>query len=410
MSTCQAHDMLQQTRIRLFVFFEFYTGIVTTWMAFQSIAEMSWAERWALRLNSIWRKAIRNATHKKSQANINSTIKETQRHTYFCVGKRSVSSSMRSICIRCVNVLLSLSRCVFIFLFYNSKHKRSNLFTERTAVSFVCCVCVYISRVDMLMSLKIETHSISLLAVLCAALLWNDCEANVHINTLSEMPNTNTKYSMKMQRKALWFRSGIVCIHFLCASIESSQERSITMFLCSMYIVSDFNRSLHSLSALFAFHFLSFSLSLILSSSFRLFSYFSRIHSDNKIFKWHYKLLHTKYAMKNAIWRSTSWARPLLFHVRCECESEYDCTGRHTITNTHRTVECMAVSWCHDALRTRNFNWEICHCNNNDKLICFENDEDGGMNCEAKTLPLPTNPATRKMNTTLHIFFIHGCF
>lgn len=51
--------------------------VVKTWMAFWSTAKSNWA---ALQYSLIWRKAICNATHKKSKVNIHSAIRGTQRH------------------------------------------------------------------------------------------------------------------------------------------------------------------------------------------------------------------------------------------------------------------------------------------------------------------------------------------
>lgn len=135
-----------------------------------------------------------------------STIKETQRFTYFCVGKCSTFIS------------IGFFSFVATAFFYNSKYKRSNLLAE-CSFFFSC----FVSDVEQTLACIVDTLRI--------IKNWNAFMAHTFLLPLTCCSLSLSLYrwicewwhTTKLQRKALWLRLGyIVCIHFLCTSIESS--------------------------------------------------------------------------------------------------------------------------------------------------------------------------------------------
>lgn len=181
---------------------------------------------------------------------------------------------------------------------------------------------------------------------------------------LNTNTNTNTEYSMKMLRKALWFCFDIVYIHFLCASYWNLPRT----FNNDVPALFDFNRLLHSL-LLLSLLFVFFSVSFILTSSFSFLLYIFHFHGDNKIFKWHYKLFHSKHALTREKERKrkrendkqhylkSHFMSALLFDVNVftfTCLNIIVPNDIRKRSGAHiKCVQCMVVSWWHDALRKR---------------------------------------------------------
>lgn len=122
-----------------------------TWIAFEAQLKLSRNDD----RTTFW-----NATHKKSHANINSAIKETQWHPHlFGVGKRSI---------------FIFTGCFFmlqLLCFFFSFIQAIQFTRKRCAVSFALALCVCVSVV-MFVSLKIETHSIVVAVWLSASLFF----------------------------------------------------------------------------------------------------------------------------------------------------------------------------------------------------------------------------------------------
>lgn len=205
-----------------------------------------------------WSKVIWNAAHKKSQVNINSTIKENAMLYifFFCVGK-TLACSQHTVVHPHFYFFFFLT--LVYFTIPNTSDPIYSLLNNSQCEMSFHFVPLYRWYVHVIKNWN-AFYSL-------AHVSYSHDENASHRHTITiciyAFSYIYTKHpavaSTKLQRKALWLRPGIVCIHFLCTSIESSQERSITTIfsLHSMYIVSDFNRSLF-LGSLIYFFFLFF--------------------------------------------------------------------------------------------------------------------------------------------------------
>lgn len=134
-----------------------------------------------------------NATHKKSHANINSAIKETQWYSHrFDVAKRSIF-------IRTVDATTFFSRLLLLIIPGTSDPIYSQTLC---CIVYADCLTVCVS-VDMLVSLKIETHSL-VVAVWLSDSVSFASDASVSVASAAQRMHVqlllSSRTPMRMQR------------------------------------------------------------------------------------------------------------------------------------------------------------------------------------------------------------------
>lgn len=204
-------------------------------------------------------KVIWNAAHKKSQVNINSTIKENATlyiKTFFLYSPAKLAKRLHvsfAIKIR-RNTAHGYGTSSFLFPYFtipstsNPIYSLLNNCSQCERCRFVLFRCI----IDMFMSLKIETHSIRWLMI---PITLAERENVSHRHTIiihgcaltqQQQQHRQPKQWQNCKAKHFAFAPALFAFIFYAHQLKASMEHSITtMFsLHSTYIVSDLNRSL----------------------------------------------------------------------------------------------------------------------------------------------------------------------